>query len=80
MVSPHLAIGICNHNTVTVRNNLNTQQKKTVKRTPNNEYAKISPAHIEEVGECIPTKSRSKCREIWDSVAISEKQLYFKKS
>ena len=57
-----------------MRNRFETLQKKTEKRTPNDEYENFVNAHIEAATSCIPTKPRTKYRVPWETLALREKR------
>ena len=61
-----------------LRNRFETLQEKTEKGTPNDKYENFVNAHLEAAAECIPTKSRTKYRIPWETVAVREKREHVK--
>ena len=57
-----------------LRNWFKTQQEKTEKRTPNDEYENFVNTHLEAAANCIPTKPRTKYRVPWETLAVTEKR------
>ena len=55
-----------------LRNRFETLQGKTEKGTPNDEYENFINAHLEAAAKCIPTKSRTKHRVPWETLAVTE--------
>ena len=50
-----------------LRNRFETQQEKTEKGTPNDEYENFVNAHLKAASKCIPTKPRTKYRVSWET-------------
>ena len=69
---------IRNKYVVELRNRFVTQQEKTGKGTPNDEYENFVNAHLEAAAKCIPTKPRTKYRVPWETVAVREKRALVK--
>ena len=61
-----------------LRNRFETQQEKTEKRTPNDEYENFVDTHLKAVSKCIPTKPRTKYRVPWETLAVREKRAHVK--
>ena len=61
-----------------LRNRFDVLQKKTEKRTPNDEYENFVSAHLEAAAKCIPTQPRSKSRVPWETLAVREKCAHVK--
>ena len=61
-----------------LRNGFETLQEKTQKGAPNNEYENFVDAHLEAASKCIPTKSRTKYRIPWETLAVREKRVLVK--
>ena len=59
-------------------NRFKTQQEKTEKGTPNDEYENFVNAHPEAAAKCIPTKPRTKYRIQWETLADIEKRALVK--
>ena len=59
-------------------NRFETLQEKTEKGAPNDEYENFAEAHLEAASKCIPTKSRTKFRVPWETLAVREKQALVK--
>ena len=55
-----------------VQNKLDIFQETSEKHTLNDEYENFN-THIEAAAKCILTKSRAKCRVLWDTIAVREK-------
>ena len=53
---------------VTIRNKFDTHQETSERYSSNGKYEKFVTAHLEAAAECIPIKSRVKCR-------VSQKHL-----
>ena len=58
-----------------LRNRFETQQEKTEKGTPNDEYENFVKF---AAAKCIPTKPRTKYRVPWETLAIREKRAHVK--
>ena len=63
---------------VELRNRFETLQEKTEKGTPNDEYENFVNAHCEAAAKCIPTKSRTKYRVPWETLAVRKKRAHVK--
>ena len=63
-----------------LRNRFETLQEKTEKGTPNDEYENFVIAHLDAAAKCIPTKTRTKYRVPWETVAVREKRAHVKTS
>ena len=50
---------------LTVRNKLDTLQETSETHIPNDKSEPFLTTHLEAAAECIPTKSRAKCRVPW---------------
>ena len=61
-----------------LRNRFETLQEKTEKGTPNDKYENFVNAHLEATAKCIPTKSRTKNRVPWETLAVREKRAHVK--
>ena len=61
-----------------LRNRFETQQEKTQKGTPNDEYENFVNAHLEAAANCIPTKPRTRYRVPREMLAVREKRAYVK--
>ena len=61
-----------------LRNRFETLQEKTEKGTPNDEYENFVDAHLEAASKCIPTKSRTRYRVPWETLAVREKRALMK--
>ena len=61
-----------------LRNRFDTQQEKTEKGTPNNEYGNFVNTRLEAAAKCIPTKPRTKYRVPWETLAVREKHAHVK--
>ena len=57
-----------------MRNRFETLQEKTEKGTTNDEYENFVNAHLEAAANCIPTKSKTKYRVPWETLAVREKR------
>ena len=53
---------IRDENVIELRNRFETQQEKTEKRTPNDEYKNFINVHLEAATKCIPTELKTKYR------------------
>ena len=51
---------------------------KTEKGTSNDDYENFVNAHLEVAAKCIPTKSRTKYRVPWETLAVREKCAHVK--
>ena len=65
--------GIRDKYVLELRNRFETQQEKTEKGTPNDEYENFVNAHLEAAANCIPTKPRTKYREKREHVKTASK-------
>ena len=63
-----------------LRNRFETQQEKTEKSTPNDEYENFVNAHLEAAAKYIPTKIKTKYRVPWETLAVREKRALVKNS
>ena len=61
-----------------LRNRFETQQEKTEKSTPNDEYENFVNAHLEAAAKCISTKLKTKYRVPWETLAVREKRALVK--
>ena len=59
-------------------NRFETLQEKTEKGTQNDEYDNFVNAYLEATAKCIPTKTRTKYRVPWETVAVREKRAHVK--
>ena len=57
-----------------MRNRFETQQEKTEKGTPNDEYENFVNAHLEAAANCIPAKPKTKYRVPWETLAVRKKR------
>ena len=64
---------------VTVSNKFDTRQETSERYTPNDEYEYFVNDYIEAAAGCIPTKPRTKCRVLWEAIAVKEKRDNIKK-
>ena len=59
---------------LTPRNKSDTLQETSVRQTPNDKDENFMTAHIIAAVECIPTKTRPKCKVSWEAITIREKR------
>ena len=59
-------------------NRFETLQEKAEKGTPNDEYENFVDTNLEAASKCIPTKTRTRYRVPWETLAVREKRALLK--
>ena len=55
-----------------------TTRKKKEKVSPNDKYENFVNAHLEATAKCTPSKTRTKYRVSWETLAVREKRTHVK--